>query len=464
MIAAKNLSWGVLAQASSLCAGLVLLPIILWQLDSSEVGIWFVFTSMASFVSLCELGFQSTIIRNVSYAFVGAESLPKEAEVVCAEDKAINRPLYSALYYASRRIYFYISLLVAFVLYFIGTIYLLYLGSKETIDLAIFVGWSLYASSIVVNFYYGYLYCFMMGSRELVSAYKTVVLNRMLVVVLSVVLLLGDQGVVGLSLSAFLAMLLSRVYAKHLFKSNLSSMLLKRHDIYNTKIWEVIRVLWHNAKKMGITSVGAFLISRSNIFIASTFLSLSSVGTYAITLQIFSTINTVIASIFQIKVPSFSEFHAKSLKSQSLALYARLLSCLLPLAIILYLSFIFCSGKIIEFIGSDVSFVIGLELYVMALAMLLELNHSLAATLITTTNRIPFVQASIISGVAIVVISAFLVGYVGLGVLGLVSAQFFVQILYNNWRWPLWVSRYYERNYIALYSLGFKGVWRKING
>ena len=66
----------------------------------------------------------------------------------------------------------------------------------------------------------------------------------------------------------------------------------------------------------------------------------------------------------------------------------------------------------------------------------LEWNHSTFATLITLSNRVPFVKASILSGGAIVILSFLSVWLTPLGILGLILAQGMVQLAYNNWYWP----------------------------
>ena len=59
----SNLSWGFLAQGLNIGTGLLLLPMILRYLKPDEIGLWFVFMSLAGLAQLLELGFQPTIAQ-----------------------------------------------------------------------------------------------------------------------------------------------------------------------------------------------------------------------------------------------------------------------------------------------------------------------------------------------------------------------------------------------------------------
>ena len=76
----------------------------------------------------------------------------------------------------------------------------------------------------------------------------------------------------------------------------------------------------------------------------------------------------------------------------------------------------------------------------LASVLFLEMNHSLCANAIVTSNRVPFVRAALISGIAIAA-AAVAIGLVGGTLLGFIAAQGLIQLSYNNWKWPLMVMR-----------------------
>ena len=75
-------------------------------------------------------------------------------------------------------------------------------------------------------------------------------------------------------------------------------------------------------------------------------------------------------------------------------------------------------------------------LLVLLVSVLLEMNHSNAATYLTTKNEVPFLSSSLISGVVIVVASIISVVVLELGLLGVLLSYFLTQLSFNNWYWP----------------------------
>ena len=71
----------------------------------------------------------------------------------------------------------------------------------------------------------------------------------------------------------------------------------------------------------------------------------------------------------------------------------------------------------------------------------LESNHSMAASLITTRNEVPYVWASVVSGACIATLTLLSLSFTSLGVTGVILSAGVVQLCYNNWKWPLVVCR-----------------------
>lgn len=59
---------------------MILLPVVLHFLPSDELGLWYVFLSIGTFVSLFDFGFTPQMARQITYSFSGALSLQKKQE------------------------------------------------------------------------------------------------------------------------------------------------------------------------------------------------------------------------------------------------------------------------------------------------------------------------------------------------------------------------------------------------
>lgn len=118
----KNLLWNYIGYGISLAINILLLPVVLKFLNNEELGLWYVFMSVGTFVAMVDFGFSPQIARFVTYAYAGADSLKKKG-IVSATQIGMNIELLQKLLVVSRRLYFFLSLFVFILLITIGTYY-----------------------------------------------------------------------------------------------------------------------------------------------------------------------------------------------------------------------------------------------------------------------------------------------------------------------------------------------------
>ena len=105
--------------------------------------------------------------------------------------------------------------------------------------------------------------------------------------------------------------------------------------------------------------------------------------------------------------------------------------------------------------------------YIMILFLLitlLENNHANFATVITASNKVPFVAAALISGGLICVFDFIVLQFTALGMLGIVIVPGIVQLAYNNWYWPRYVLKEYNVSIFKFIRLGVKELIIQIMG
>ena len=125
---------------------------------------------------------------------------------------------------------------------------------------------------------------------------------------------------------------------------------------------------------------------------------------------------------------------------------------------------ILTGDKIFKQIGSNTMLLDKPYLLFIGVILLLELNHSISACLITTKNEVPFVKPALISGISIGITSFLLLKYTNLGVLGILLSQFIIQLGYNNWKWPIEILKDLNTNYIEIFRIGIKSIILKVFG
>lgn len=87
-------------------------------------------------------------------------------------------------------------------------------------------------------------------------------------------------------------------------------------------------------------------------------------------------------------------------------------------------------------------------------------HHSICCNYIINMNEIPYMLGYIVAAVLGVVVSIVLLMIDGIGVWSLVLGPLIAQLIYNNWKWPLYLSKKLELPYHRLIKCGVL-LWRK---
>jgi len=453
----RDVLWGYAASALNIGAGLILLPVILRYLPSEDVGLWFVFITLASLAQLLEMGFQPTLARNAAYVYAGAQILIKvglPSEESCAGQ--INKELLDTLVAAARRIYQAVAIMAALVLLLAGTYYISTLLTPNQDHTSSLLAWVAFASGYIVNFYYGYINGLLQGRGDVSQANKVVVITRSLLIILGGVAVALGYGMIGLGVASMLTAIVGRFAAHRFFYANYipSNELIGRELSGSQQA--LIKVLWHNASRLGAVQLGAFLIQRGNILIASSFLGLAAAASYGMTITVLMALSGIAMVICSIQVPHMSALQAKNDRESLASVYGQIILLSWSVFTVGQLILIVLGDSLLDFIGSKTELLPMWPLALLGFIFLLEMNHSIAATYLTTMNRIPFVYASLISGLGIIALA--LLSIKQFGVLGLIAAQGLVQLAYNNWRWPSEAIFHLEKPLQSILNLGLRRI------
>ncbi len=454
----RDLNWGFLSQGLNMATGLLLLPVVLISLPPEEVGLWFVFSTLGSLAQLLELGFQPTIARYVAYVYGGAQRLEKVGIAPAGGAQPLNKPLLGQVFLEAKRIYRWITLAVSIVLLGGGSTYIISLLSPSIPWQHVIVAWILFSLGFLANFYFGYLNAFVQGRGGITDTNRVVVLSRTIMIAAGSVFLLAGFGLVGLGLASLLSAVTSRLMLRRLFwnealpETAYLRKALTAHDLQTSG------VLWHNALKLGWVYLGAFLITRMNILIASKFLGLTAAASYGLTMQILSTLVAIASTLFTIRLPTLNAEQIRGPADKTLANFSQSLAVSWALFGVAAIIVILFGNSILALIGSHTQILDTIPLVFFFAIMLLEMNHSLCASYLTTYNEIPFVTPALLSGFFIVVSSVLLISVAHLGVWGLLLSQGIVQLAYNNWKWPMEAAKKMGCSFFKIAATGCKGL------
>ncbi len=457
-ITKQDFSWSIFAYLFKIGSSLLLLHFILKFLSLEDVGIWYVLSSVLGLTLLFDFGFSPTIIRNVTYIYSGIKELRKEGieEVNTSSKEKVNYKLLGAFIHTIRRIYLLIGFLAFVLLSVIGSYYFYTILRASNLNYNIYywVTWFVFIVSTISNLYFIYLNNLLIGRGLVSKAQQSIVIGNLVYVILALCSVYSGFGLLGVVISNFIGTLVNRYIAYFAFfdiktrryiDDNLGSS--KEHN-------ELFQIVFFNARKMGVVTIGGFLINKAGFFLVTMFFSLSVVAKYGLTMQLISVVSSFAAIYFNTYLPLINmDLISKNFKGviRNIGMSLFLIIAIFSVALVV---FYFFGDIFLNLLGSKITLIDKNLIAVIILIGFLEIQHSVMATILTLENVVPFVYPALISGVVILGLSTILLYFVEVSLWFVIIPQALVQLSYNNWKWPLAVLRKLNINYFALIYQG----------
>ncbi len=441
-IGRKDFVWTLLATFFKIGAGVILFPFVLRMLPADTVGIWTIFTAIAQLTFIFDFGFNVSFARNVSYVFSGVRTLKKEG-YESVDVAYVNRVDYSLLSGTIRAMrYFYSRMaIVLFVLFaVVGTFYVYSLCRDYSGDVReVYVAWGILVLINSYNLYTLYYEALLNGRGLIKRVYQIILIGNVVYIILAIVLILLGGGLVAIVSSQAISVLLVRYLSKRAFYTKEIIDGLSIVDDVDYK--GVLSAITPNAVKVGLTSLGGFIINKSSMFIGSLYVSLEMMASYGITLQLLVVIGMLAGIVSRVYMPKVFQWRVEG----RLDLVRRTFY----LSSIVMLFVFVLSGTVIVLWGDWMLGVLKSSTLLLPTGLLvmlfiqyyLEYNHANAAQYLLSRNEVPFFKASLISAVGVLVLLGVFVVWLDMGVLGMILSPMIVQALYQNWKWPLEVVR-----------------------
>ena len=447
----SDLIWGYSAQLLNIGVGVLLLPILVVTLNSEELGLWYVFMAMVSLAQLLEFGFQPTIARQAAYIYNGATEI-KRSGLPTIVSGQLNIDLLVNLIHASRYIYRWIAILVAVLLWGIGSLYIYTLNYTGDLTTA-YTSWFLFASASVITFYFGYFNALLQGRGDITLVNKVIVVSKVSFALLAIMLLLLHFNLLAISIASLISCIINRILISLCFYNAKNADIKKYKPTSNLN-----KILWTNTWRLGLVQFGAFLIQRGNMFIAATYLGLTLAASYGLTMQLSAIIITLANQLMALQLPKMNALQAANNKTELKNVYASSVLVAFILLISGFAGLTLLGEAVLALIGSETKLINSQLLVLLGVVLFLETHHSISATYLTTTNQVPFLKAALISGVGVTLLSFALVCWGKLGVAGLIIGQGVVQLCFNNWYWPKVAMQHLNITPLELASRGYKSI------
>lgn len=455
----KDLIWVYVARILGIGINILLLPIILRYLNDDELGLWYVFSSISQVVYLFDFGFNATLSRHMTYAWSGADRLEKKSVSKDFKNKT-NTNLVSEIIVTCRLVYFVISAVALLVMATAGSVYVFSVVHNE-ITQNIILSWIVYMLSVFLNMFYGYWASLLQGIGAVAERNKMSVFSKIAQIIIAVILIMGGWGLLGFVISYFVSGVLLRILGKIYFVKRTKQVAISR-KVGLEKVRKCFTAVWGTAWKDGIVMLAQYLSTQANTLICAYYIDLASTSVYGIMTQVVSIIASVAASYFNAYQSVFSSACLRQDKEEQKK-------------IVCVTDFVY---KIIFISGAIALFVIGLPVLkymrpemeigvmfsiLMCLFYYFFYQKDLFASMIASTNEIPYWPAFVISAVCSLISSILLVRQFHMGIMGMIIAQFVVNIAYNCWYWPAYTMKKIGIKYSEIYTIGYGYLKAKIH-
>lgn len=461
-VSKKDIIWKYLGIVMTLGSNFFILPFLLKYLSPDYLGLWFVYLSLGSIVSLLDFGFSPTIARSVAYSWSGATEIL--AEGTCGGTSTEpNYYLLHKVYLVCKKIYFYIALASFFILLIGGSCYIFNI-SKNIYSHEIGLSWLVYCCAVFLNLYFGFYASILLGIGKIAYLNMANIWSRTVQLIISILFLIFGYGIIAVAGAYLLNGIIYRYLCKiYIFNEPCIKNKFKEYGdkIDKKELKKIFDAVWHNAKKDGIVSLSIFLTNQASTLVCSTFLSLKVTGMYAIMNQFIGAIATISGGIYSTCQPAMQT----TFVSKNIVESRRLMSVSMVTSAILFWSGMVCIylfiAPLTKFLNK--SFVMEpILFFVMGFFYYLSGRHKLYASYISNSNNIPYMYAFCFSGVIGVLLMAILITKFNMGIWGVVFGSAIVQLCYNNWKWPSVAYKMMDTDFRKFNVLGVKELINNI--
>ena len=458
----SDVIWSYLGTFFSLCSNLITVPLVVYFLDPEMLGLWYVFVSVGAIAILFDFGFTVTFARNITYCWSGAKRVLAEGVEFSSGEQGPDFALMKRILFTCKTVYLVISLSALVLMLTVGSVYIDHISTGELHGTTHITAWLIYSVGTFLNLYFNYYDSFLRGVGAVDIAQKNHVIARIIHLSLMTVLLFCGMGIVGASI-AYLAYGLSfRLLGKARFNAYQGiGDKLKAVDSKPSREEKIqlFKAIWHNAWRDGAIHVATYCCDSLSVSICPLYLSLAETGEYSLALQIAGAVAAMSSVLHITYQPSIqagyvAKDYDKLRRSLSIILYVYIGSFILGT-----LAAVFLGIPVLRFIKPEIEITAPLLLGV-CLNQFLLMYIKCYTYYLSSTNRLIYMPAFLISAVACVALSFLFIGPLHMGIRGLILAQVGVQLCYNAWHWSRMVHKELDMTIPGMMRIAWDNVRR----
>jgi O-antigen/teichoic acid export membrane protein len=440
-IGRKDVLWNYAATFLQIGVGVILLPFILRVFPQETIAIWSIFSTIIALTGLLDFGFNPSFARNVSYVVSGVKELKTTGyQTIENRNNEIDYSLFKGLIVAMRWFYARMATILFIILITAGTYYIYtILKSYSGSHLEIYIAWGILCIINTYSLYTFYYDALMQGKGLIKRSKQIIIVGQTVYLIVAIVMIVLHFNLIAIVSAQASSLLIKRILAHRTIYTAKFKRLLQGVKAQSSK--KILKPIYPNAVKVGLTGIGAFLLSRSSIMLGSLFLPLGEIASYGITMQIINIIAGVAGVYFTTYIPKITQYRVQNDKTAIKHCCVKGSLLLFSIFIVGGLVLLFWGDWALNLIESKTPLLSKSFIMVALFVSLLETNYANAGGILLTKNEVPFFKAAILSGMCIAIGLFLVLKYTAWGVMGLVIIPLIVDVSYSSWKWPLEVIR-----------------------
>jgi len=398
--------------------------IMVKYLNSQDLGIWYIFATIQTFVFILSNAF----LPNISRQYTLADARLGE-----------NFNL-TFLKYKVDKLFLKISIFILLILMVVTFLYLQpVLDILEVSKRLLLLSWVVLATSCLLEVYFSKYDCILMGYGRFKEVNSANFVGRFALLILCIVyfsFMQKSHGLLAFCSIYLFSNLLKRVLIAKKVEELISEK--NKHVENNSESFEyyssVERLIIKLSAKSLVASAGSVMITRSAILISPLFLSINEVASYGLTYQLYELSFNLIFTCCVIFSPKWVRLFESNNKSLAYSYYKIQIGSFAFMCLSI-LFIIFIIPNIFSLLHVSTTLLNERLCFLLGIVFILQMIHSIAGQLLTVKNEIPYAYASFISGLTIMLATYFIMPRFGLA--GAILSVLAIQLFYNNWKWPL---------------------------
>ncbi len=438
-IGKKDLFWNYSGTVMRVLSGFITMSLIIKLLPVEDIGLWGVFFSLESIIILLDFSFYTTISRNITYIFSGAQKLKTEGIDTIQEGAEINYNLLRGLLNTARAVYAYISGVMLVIFLTAGTLYInkVLIGYQGDIQMAR-TAWYLYGFLLCYRFFTFYYDALLVGRGFIKRSKQILVISQLTHLVTATALLLGGFGIISLVIGQTLSTIVNRALANRAFFDKTTRKGL--HGVIPIPWRNIFKILWPNVYKSGFSSVSSVLLKNILPLIGGLYIPLNQIGYYSISKTIVDLTFTLALIWFMTYYPKMTGARSKGATGEVKRIFVK--SQIIVIVIFAASAFVtlLYGNDILAFLKKDAKLLLAAPLLgLYFFASFLESMTYMSTQVILSTNRVPYYKSQFITAIVSVITLVLLLQFGSRQIAWLILVPFVTQLVYLHWRWFLYV-------------------------